>query len=162
MLGVPIWLCVKTRPLGPLHYRWGTFVGIQCIVIAVISLRFTVISFGQDVMFGGGLLAMFTLLALAAGIGVLRRKRWGVISFFLVNASLILLPLLIATPEDEFNPYRVIASLVGLGINIWYFARRWEFMGLDIVDTEPNADEADTEPQRQSSGISQETPTTWS
>jgi hypothetical protein len=141
MLGVPIWLCVKTRPLGPLRYRWGTFMGIQCIVIAVISLRYAAIVSDQGGTLEAGVLAMFTLLALVAGVGVLRRKRWGVVSFFLVNVSLILLPLLISTTEDEFNPSRTIAPLAGLGINIRYFARRWKFMGLDVVETESNADE---------------------
>jgi hypothetical protein len=32
-------------------------------------------------MFGGGLLATLTLLAVAASVGVIRRKRWGVVSF---------------------------------------------------------------------------------
>jgi hypothetical protein len=53
ILVAPIWFAVKARPLGPLRYRWGAFMGLQCIAIAVISLVYTAQAFGQQVVFGG-------------------------------------------------------------------------------------------------------------
>jgi len=113
--------------------------GIQGVVVAVVALAYTVSAFGEGAMFGGGLLATLTLLAFTGGFGVLRRKRYGVVSFVVTWASLILLPLLVSSKDDLPNPSQVIAPLIGLGINIWYFARRWKFMGSDFseVDGEP-------------------------
>jgi len=41
---------------------------------------------------------------------------------------------------------QAIASLVGMGIDIWYFAKRWSFMASEVSNAEPGPDEVLEEP----------------
>jgi hypothetical protein len=104
ILGAPIWFSVKTRPVGPLRYRWGTFVGFQGLLVAVIAFRYTAVAFAQDVGLGAWLIATFTLLAVVAGVGIIRRKRWGVVSLIVVQSSLILATLFRLLFPEALSP----------------------------------------------------------
>ena len=94
ILGAPIWFSVKTRPVGPLRYRWGTFVGFQGLLVAVIAFRYTAVAFAQDVGLGAWLIATFTLLAVVAGV----------VSLIVVQSSLILATLFRLLFPEALSP----------------------------------------------------------
>jgi hypothetical protein len=69
------------------------------------------------------------VLGMAGAIGVLRRKRWGVVSFLVSQAALVMLTFLLQDSDDPMKPLlRSIAPMAGIGINVWYFGRRWRLL----------------------------------
>ena len=141
VFGAPIWFSAKSRPLGDMRYRWGTFLGGMGIVGGVVALAqaVTMLIEGQSVP--GGLMALFTLVVFATAIGVIRRNRWAAVLFITIQAILVAGSVLIAKPEDLPEPSRAFSSLAWVLINAGYFARRWRVMGLmaSIGDEETEA-----------------------
>ncbi len=124
--GSPVLFSVKARPLGDLPYRWGTFVGI-CAILLSVGLVGSAIRTTEDSR--SPIAAVFALVEFAAAIGVLRRKRWGVVLLLSLHTFLILLAALSQDIEAQLTPSQVVAYLTGIGINVWYFGRRWHLMG---------------------------------
>ena len=40
---------------------------------------------------------------------------------------------------------KAVGSLLGLGINVWYFARRWKYIGDDTLSADETPLESETE-----------------
>ncbi len=125
IFGAPIWFSVKARPLGPLPYRWGTFVG-SCAILASIALLRTAVADMRD--YGSPVLAVLTAMHIAGTIGVLRRRRCGAASLLLSQAAIIVLNAF--SLDSDGNPQNpmTFAPLLGVAINGWYFGRRWRLM----------------------------------
>jgi hypothetical protein len=137
--GLIIWFSVDARPLGPLRYRWGTFLGLQCVILPLILLLPRMIEAMRD---GGTEEAIFwgiiTTLPPVAAVGLLLRKRWGAVMFILMQSAFLVLPAVLASPEDLPPLSRAITGFVWLAINTWYFARRWPHLSA-AAPTEPAA-----------------------
>lgn len=126
MIGSPIWFSVKARRLGPLPYRWGTFVGSMSLLFS-FGLLVTTLTNRKDSELP--ILAFIPVLGVAGAIGVLRRKRWGVVLFLLSQAALLLLGVVLQDSSESVMPaQQAVARVAGIGINLWYFGRRWRLL----------------------------------
>lgn len=148
MVGGPIWFSMKARPLGPLPYRWGTFVGIWSLLFS-FGLLGTILNNRRDSELP--IFVIIPVLGMAGAIGVLRRKRWGVVSFLVSQAALVLLGVLLQDSDEAVKPaLRAFAPMAGIGINLWYFGRRWRLLNTptcedyaDSVAASEGSDESD-------------------
>jgi hypothetical protein len=139
---------VKARPLGLLPYRWGTFVGI-CSLLFSFGLLATILNNRKDSEWP--IFVIIPVLGMAGAVGVLRRKRWGVVSFLFSQAALVLLGILLQDSDEGVKPaLQALAPLGGIGINLWYFGRRWRLLSqpnyddpIDSVAASEESDESD-------------------
>src|SRR5262249_37406459 len=100
------------------------------------------------------ILAIIPVLGIAGAIGVLRRKRWGVVLFLVSQAALVLLGVLFQDSDEFAKPaLRAFAPLGGIVINLWYFGRRgrlWSSATRDDyadVTASEEADQSEPGPQ---------------
>jgi hypothetical protein len=144
MFGGPIWFSLKARPLGPLPYRWGTFVGIWSLLIS-FGLLGTILNNRKNSELP--IFAVIPVLGMAGAIGILRRKRWGVVSFLVSQAVLILLGVLFQDSDEAVKPaLRALGPVSGIGINLWYFGRRWRLLSRPIYEDYADSVTASEEP----------------
>lgn len=146
VVGAPVWICVKSRPLGSLPYRWGAFMGIQSFIIVLIFLAFLLSDLEKEPGSAEWILGTLPLLAVLAGVGIFRRERWGVVLLFVLQ--MLLLVGVVAVPaEKNESPARAIGPLAALGINAWYFGRRWRLMGRNSSNANNEAPEPEADVQ---------------
>src|SRR5581483_2031431 len=102
-LGIPMWIALRAKPLGPFAYRWGVYTGIEIAItsVALFLFAFSALTSGRGL--GGSVLAALGVIASAAAIGTLRRKRWGAVLSIATLALLIAVPLLIGD-QISFTP----------------------------------------------------------
>jgi hypothetical protein len=148
--GVTIWDSEKAQPIGRLQYRWGTYVGLMSGIGAVLTFLVFVTSgtslskgIGESTGSGLGLFIFAGLIVCVpygvASIGILRRKRFGVVTFLTLWTITVLAmfsPFLSigARSADallKLGISALVALLVLVAPNYWYFARRWKFMSKD-------------------------------
>ena len=145
-----IWLGQRANDLGPMPYRWGTFVGIETAWLSLLFVLSSVRAFSPNNVAAASDLAGLALLAAIASIGILRRSTFGVVAFALTYAALFLLsPFLESLPGESLLvrmrsrslsvsesisratlPY-VLAAVSGIAYvicTLMYFKRRWAYM----------------------------------
>jgi len=157
--GIAIWVSEKAEPLGGRQYRWGSYVGMMSGIGAaalflgilgegaLLSGRFGV---GGEFAIVFGLI--FCVPYAVASLGVLRRRRFGVVTFLAMWTLTVFgmfTPFFSLGPRSADARIRVIilalaALLVLVVPNYWYFAKRWKFMssasvGDAIADREGTA-----------------------
>lgn len=128
--GIPTWVASRTKPLGDKPYRWGMFIGIiMCILgtwliltpylvrnLSVFALTFSLI-FGLPMILGG--------------TGLIRRKKWGVVLFFVAWLMFMCMnPVLDSIKGTQtVNSLPTGSTLVVMMISALYFKNRWRLMG---------------------------------
>jgi len=137
--GIGIWISEKAKPLAGRPYRWGTYVGIMSGVaaaaICLFALIFSVVLGGFGFVLAILVVTPFTV----ASVGILRRKRFGVIVFLAMWAITVLAmcagPVLTLFGGKVSGEVAVRAGALGalaLGLlvvpNCIYFAKRWKLM----------------------------------
>jgi hypothetical protein len=141
IFGSPIWFSVKARRLGPLPYRWGTYVGIWSLLFSFALLVAVAKELGGSEQLIVGIIPM---LEMAGAIGVLRRKRWGVALLLTSHVALILVRAFLSDSDDMPAPSALLAATAGVGVNLWYFGRRWRLMGEPLqFDSAEDSDEVE-------------------
>jgi hypothetical protein len=136
--GAAVFLAENAEHLGGLSYRWGAYVGILCGVGATALLV-------ESLWQGGAVLMMMCIFATPYAIassGLLRRKRFGVVTFLAMWTFTVLAftfgafsgPFLRVSrvmPTDRAER-TILAAVLGLGIlvapNYVYFLKRWKFL----------------------------------
>ena len=137
MIGGPIWFSIKARPLGPLRYRWGTFVGIWSLLLS-FGLLGTMLNNRKDSELP--IVTIIPALGIVGAIGVLRRKRWGVVAYLASQTAFALLAILVQDSNESLSPaLRATAPIVGIGINLWYFGRRWRLLSSPVCGDQPES-----------------------
>ena len=149
--GMAIWISQKAKPLGNLPYRWGMYVGM---ITAWMALPLIVSSFpalANGHLLGGSVLFINALLAAVATLGILRRRKFGVVSLGLAYVVLISIAPYLA-PMPGWPSLFVVSSQPSSAIELarqaisfpWiisfgfmavyltstfvYFKNRWEWM----------------------------------
>jgi hypothetical protein len=122
-LVAPVWISQKAKPLGPLPYKWGTFIGIQSGLLGIGLLIAAIVDLGSPMQRDAALweLGLFTAIvgcALFGAVGACRRRRWGAV-------ALIVFYLLSAVAAPSYIP-AWLALVIG---NTIYFRKRWTMMG---------------------------------
>lgn len=125
---------VQTPP-----YRWGTFVGVSSGLGAVFEV-FTAIESDSSAAYVGQAMPPWPVgLLLGAGlvvtcIGVLRRRRFGVIAYFVtVTIGLVFNVVKLTDQNIPANlragfGFSIAAALLFAVVTLIYFAKRWRFM----------------------------------
>jgi hypothetical protein len=150
LFGSVVWFSVRAKPLGNKPYRWATYIAITT---GLVSLSF-LISLGtaiQNGRVGGAVLsAILTIGCILCCVGLLRRKRFGAVMFYVTYILIFLTPALLAgiygtrqTPQEAqqsglFFIYYLITS--------WYMAKRWKLLGTPVGNSAPKS-ETSTKPQ---------------
>jgi hypothetical protein len=115
-MGVPIWLAIKTRPLGRYPYRWGLYIGIETGLVGITMALFTLSALPR-VSFYAFYAPVLALCAAVAAAGLIRRRRFGVVLFFITYVLLLV-----------SDPTRALPWLLFIVPNIFYFRKRWGLM----------------------------------
>jgi len=126
LLHAPVWPAMRAKPLGPLPYRWGCYVGIQSFLASAVLLVEAYSFAGNHPLLAAASALQAVLLA-SAGIGLLRRRRWGVACLFAGYLTREAVPAMAGSGSAFIG---LIATLIFLGINLLYFGKRWTWMGL--------------------------------
>src|ERR1700733_13795283 len=101
--GVAIWISQKAKPLGNMPYRWGVYVGMITAWMSLPLIISSVPALAAGHLLGGSWLFIDALLAAVAGLGILRRRKFGVVSLGLAYAVLIsIAPYLAPMPDWPF------------------------------------------------------------
>lgn len=140
IVGGPIWFAVKARPIGSLPYRWGTYVGIWGVLLSIVLLGASIKATEGHGSPGVGLL--ITAAEFAGAVGVLRRKRWGVVLLLTNQTAIILISASVNDLDVRPSFSRSVASLVGIALNIWYFGRRWTLLSQPWSSSDSGEDTA--------------------
>jgi hypothetical protein len=145
--GIAIWVSEKAKPIGGRQYRWGTYVGIMsgigaaAFFLSIVALgilssgrigSLASVGLGFGIVFG----LVFCMPYAVASVGILRRKRFGVVTFLAMWSITVLgmfVPFLSmgARSTDvrvKMGISAVIALLVLVAPNYIYFAKRWKIM----------------------------------
>lgn len=149
--GASIWISQKAKPLGNMPYRWGVYVGMISAWMSLPLIISSVPALAGGHLLGGSVLFIDALLAAVASLGILRRRKFGVVSLGLAYAVLILIsPYLAPMPDWPFlfvlsNQPSSMTELARQAISFpWvvslgftaaylvgtfvYFKNRWEWM----------------------------------
>ena len=138
-------IALKAKPIGPMPYRWGTWVGMVTawqtvpLVIWCVTARLGAVLTAA--------LGIQALMSAIASFGILRRRRFGVVAFVCTELLLILIlpfvdsvpgqPHLIAVREAPLTSFAsisvptvigVLSELVYVACTVIYFNIRWPFM----------------------------------
>lgn len=88
---VAIGISLRAKPLGDKPYRWGVYVGMMAGWMALLLFVSAVLAFAAGLLLGGLILFINALFAAVSCLGILRRRKFGVISLGLAYAMLILI-----------------------------------------------------------------------
>jgi hypothetical protein len=144
---VALWIALKAKPLGPMPYRWGTWVGMQIAEESVL-LAISTARLGASLVLTAALYILAVMSAIAS-CGILRRRRFGVVAF--VCTYLLLIPIAPFVDSVPGQPFQVIAvreapltsfvsrislptvfvvllPAVYVACTVIYFKIRWPFM----------------------------------
>ena len=125
----------RSKPLGPLPYRWATFeAAVNIRYAAVYVLAGLIFLWSEPWKLAVFMLFMVPLILIS--IGLLRRKRYGVVCFFLypilVTASSIVYGLISAFQEGLTASAGTYASVAGMLLflvsHFIYYKKRWPLM----------------------------------
>ncbi len=148
---VSIWAAMRAKPLGDLPYHWATFVAVGAILSSPSTLVSAVMAFASGHVFGGLIFVLITVLSVWCCIGLLQRKRIGVVVYAVAWAMEILSrPFLEITSSHPFlqtikiNPpslselaagvisfrflISVVITVIPAILTYIYFKRRWRLM----------------------------------
>jgi len=138
---VPLWFGLRAKPLGAQPYRWATWLSLQSILLSAATVPTALKSIiAQGPEFGPVYLWLITGLAIGGAVGVLRRKRAGVVCLVASEAlTFLMAPLLSMSPlanavNEGAPPVPVLGVLIA---NCIYFRRRWTLLG--APDERPEA-----------------------
>ena len=144
--GIAIWNSEKAKPIGGLQYRWGTYVGIMSGIGAAAfflsAVALGILSSGSlGSRAGVGLITVtfvlvFCIPYVVASVGILHRKRFGVVTFlatWTITVLAMFAPFLSMGARSADVRLRmgisaIVALLVLVAPNYIYFVRRWRFM----------------------------------
>lgn len=136
-LGIPIWFSRKAKPIGDKPFRWGTYVGI---LMGLLAAYFSTVIVSAYDIYGKEVGIALCISALIASVGILRRRRYGVILYVVTNLLVLMAsPFMSAMRNEPFTPTtpeqesQTAPSLVFLGFSIAYFVKRWRLMGKAVV-----------------------------
>jgi hypothetical protein len=117
----------KPKAIGYMPYRYGHFVGICHGVLAIFALAIAVKTRQDSILMSTVILV--GLVCASISIGLLRRKRFGVILFFGIQ-TLLLIQFSILAYRSSTQPgyYVAIADFLALFATTQYFEKRWKFM----------------------------------
>ena len=96
--------------------------------LSFVLLRQTIEASRENGPVEGIIWGAMMAIMLATTVGVLRRKRWGAATFILMQTALLVLPVLLLAKEDLPPLGNLVVGAVWVGINSWYFARRWPYL----------------------------------
>ena len=146
--GVSIWISQRAKPLGHMPYRWGVYLGMVAAWTALIFIVSSVQALGGGQTLGGSVLCIVAVLAAVSSMGILRRRKFGVVTFALMYVVLILIfpfaepipgqafllairdqPASLAELAGEVKSFPLLGSLlfavVYFAITLIYFKDRW-------------------------------------
>ena len=130
---LPIWISVRAKPLADKPYRWGTYVGITTAFVGLVYLlgiiRFFTVHVDSKLIVVS---AIACLCAILCSIGILRRRKFGVVMFVITYLEILLLgPLFDAMSNQPADPEKQgqgLPVLLFLVITTIYFKKRWQLM----------------------------------
>jgi hypothetical protein len=126
---IPIWISVKAKPIGGKPYRWGTYVGI---ITGFVGASFVLALWSASDIYGREVGVALCASAILCSVGILRRRKYGVIMFGTTYVLLIIAaPFMTAMRHQSVSSQQqgqVFPVLVFLGLTIGYFVKRWRLM----------------------------------
>ena len=132
-----IWISVKAKPLGDKPYRWGTYVAL---ISGLAGLSFLLITATSGDVYGKACGAVVGTAGALCCIGLLRRRKLGVVMFYVTYVSLFLVgPFLDTVRDQPVEPQKqgqglpVLIFVVLTGI---YLKKRWSLMRKANIVTE--------------------------
>jgi hypothetical protein len=128
--GLLIWISVKAKPIGDKPYRWGTYTAITTGLVGFSFLWFT-FSSGDAYRKAGG--AVLGISAVLSCIGLLRRRRFGVVMFYIAYTFFIVGGPVFETVRNQAASSQEVGqvglTLVFLVLTASYLNKRWALMG---------------------------------
>jgi hypothetical protein len=93
----------RAKPLGHMPYHWGAYLGFTAAWMALILIGSGVLALVGGHLRGGSALCVAAALAAVSSLGILGRRKFGVVAFALMYAALILMaPFLEGVPGQPF------------------------------------------------------------
>jgi uncharacterized membrane protein YeaQ/YmgE (transglycosylase-associated protein family) len=127
---IPIWISMRAKPLIYRPYRWGTYVGI---ITGIIGAYWASMLFSASDIYGRETGIALCCSAVLCSVGILRRRKYGVIMFVTTYLLLIMaVPFMRAMRNEPLTPEQQgqsFPTLVFLGLTLGYFVKRWPLMG---------------------------------
>ncbi len=133
-------------------YRWGVYLGMFAAWMSLILIVSSVQALGGGQTLGGSALCIVAVLAAVSSVGILRRRKFGVVTFALMYVLAILIfpfvepmrgqaflvairdkPASLAELAEEVKSFPLLGSLllavVYFVITSIYFKDRWGLLG---------------------------------
>jgi hypothetical protein len=145
---VSLWIALKAKPLGPMPYHWGTWVGMQTAGQTVLFVIWCVTArLGASLVLTAALYIL-ALMSAIASCGILRRRAFGVVALVCTYLLWILSvpfvesvpgkPYLIVVREAPLTSFvsrislptviGILFTAVYVACTVIYFNIRWPFM----------------------------------
>ncbi|MEZ5355440.1 MAG: hypothetical protein R2762_22615 [Bryobacteraceae bacterium] len=115
-VAIPVLVALRAKPLGPMPYRWGCFAGIMELLNWPGDEVPTIVLILMAAVSGG------------AGVGLLMRRRWGVILFLASAAMFVISGAYSEKTQGLAGVAVLLASLLIVGLSVIYFKKRWHLM----------------------------------
>lgn len=136
LMVIPVLIALRAKPLGPLPYRWGVYLGVGSL-LALLAVPLQLASIAYDNSRTQQLFSLlFGLCSGSAAIGILLRKKWGVPPMLLCDLVLVVWPDGV-DPNSAAEPVWVwlmrLFFAVFLAVNVLYFRRRWKYLRPSIA-----------------------------
>jgi drug/metabolite transporter (DMT)-like permease len=127
---IPIWISVKAKRIGGKPYRWGTYVGI---ITGLFGAVFASGRLSASDNYGREIRIALCVSAILCSVGILRRRKYGVVLFVITYLLLMMaVPFISAMRDEPLTPQQQgqsFPTLVFLGLTTGYFVKRWRLMG---------------------------------
>jgi hypothetical protein len=133
-----IWISLKAKPLGDKPYRWATY---TALISGLAGLSFLLIAASSGDVYGRTCGAIVGISGALCCIGLFRRRKLGVVMFYVTYVSLFMVGPFLDTvrdrpadPQTRGQGLPVVIFVVLTGI---YFKKRWSLTQKASISVEP-------------------------
>jgi hypothetical protein len=133
-MGGSIWSAEDAQPLAGLSYKWGTYVALMSGAVSIaVPLNFLLLDLLSSSLALGLVTVILALIVAVpfatASIGLLRRRRFGVVAFLVTGTLLQCLTAASTLGGGSKARLGILITLLVFVIpNYIYFAKRWSLM----------------------------------
>lgn len=126
-----LWVSVKAAPLQGRPYRWGTYIGCTS-ALAALSFALVAVASLEDNNVAGVVIAAFMAVSFGVcGVGLMRRRKFGVVAFFIAYITLVFLPPVLDVvwkSERPIQPRNSLAVVLYTCVTAVYLIKRWDLL----------------------------------
>jgi len=135
LAGAPWYAVNHSRPIGDLPYCWGTWVAVTSLISAagMITLALLGLVWKPAIPLGGPEAVVLAGYNYLVGLGLWRRKRYGVVLHLAPVKGVAITSLMMLATKGQISVGMLWAAIYGVfpALEFIYFKKRWKYMSRD-------------------------------